>query len=165
MEFIEAQEQDRFFLAEVCRDVAILYNPIFPLAFDKQAERFIEQGLPKDYRIFLIQKEDQRVGFMGYVQLSEDVVYLTSLYIKSQYRGKGYGTQAIQAFIQEWKEQGIQEILLLAHKDAHWAINFYKGQGFKIIEDSLIAIQRYKNGLLEKHAVKIAVLMAREEIS
>ena len=54
-----------------------------------------------------------------------------------------------------------KEIVLLVHKKAKWAINFYLKNDFEIFRKSKEKIQDYKNGILNKYYIRDTILMGK----
>jgi GNAT superfamily N-acetyltransferase len=70
----------------------------------------------------------------GRCGLIEDVV------VNASYRGQGIG-QALMSHLEDWaQKQGLTRLQLLADRDNHPALTFYKKQGWSVT--SLIALRR-----------------------
>lgn len=133
-----------------------------PGAFERQAQKFENEGLPSKYNLQIISKYNEVIGFLGYKNLNQVYTYLTELYIKSNFRRKGYGKEIIKRFIEERSEDKIEEIILLAHKNAFWAVDFYKKCGFEIISSDFEEIKLYKDGILSLYIIPSTVLMTKK---
>lgn len=160
LEIIKAKEKDRFFLAKVCQSVASLYDQIMPGAFAKQAIRFEEQGLPKGYEIWLAYFESRPVGFMGVKSLNRKILYLVALYLLTEEQRNGLGKKTLEQLEQFARSQGYQEITLLVHQDANWAIEFYHKNGFVINGTNEEEILGYQNSILKGVYLPSTVLMS-----
>lgn len=159
LEMVKAKDEDRFFLARVCRSVANMYDPIMPGAFAKQAVRFEEKGLLEGYETWLIYFENRQVGFIGVKSLNRKILYLVALYLLSEEQRKGLGKKALEQLEQVYRSQGYQEIVLLAHQDANWAIAFYQKNGFEIIGTDEEEIFGYQDSILKGIYLPSTVLM------
>lgn len=160
MNLRQGTSRDLEFLSNVCRDADILYKDIMPGAFEKQAKKFMSNGLPKEYSIYVIEEQGQDIGFIGIKQLSNEVQYLVGLYILSKYQRKGLGNQIIDKLISDYKGD-YEQIILLAHKDAYWAENFYLRNGFtQIAENKEQAVYQYK--FMEQLYIENTLMMRYE---
>lgn len=154
----EAVNNDIEFIAEVCRDVAPLYESFIPGAFEKQACRYENDGLPSSYKIEIIEDKSESIGFCAYIKLSEDSWFLVALYVLSKYRGKGYGKEVMDAYIQRARMAEGKRMLLLVHKNAEWAIKFYKRYGYDEIADTMDGVVAFEP-LLDKLYIKNTILL------
>lgn len=162
IKFKKAKQEDKYILADICRDAARIYDSIMPGAFERQAHKFESKGLPSIYYIHIISKDNEVIGFLGYENLNEIYTYLTALYIKSDFRRKGYGKEIIERFIVERNKEKIEEVILLAHKDAFGAVYFYQKCRFEIISSDFEKIKLYKDGILSLYAIPSTVLMSKK---
>jgi ribosomal protein S18 acetylase RimI-like enzyme len=153
--------EDCGFLAKVCRSVSALYDPIMPGAFEKQAVKYEAGGLPKNYEVYIISLEGQPIGFVGLKDITEEIAYLPALYFPMEQQRKGQGRQTVNVITDMLEQRGIKEIVLLVHKDAHWAVNFYKNNGFEVITEDLEEIMKYANCNMEAFALPGTILMTR----
>ena len=60
---------------------------------------------------------------------------MVAIYLHKNFYRLGYGGETINLLCKELKNYDIKEIVLQAHKDAIWAINFYKKFGFEEINN------------------------------
>jgi len=139
-----ALEEDNFFIADVCRSVNSFYDNIMPGVFEKQAKKFEEKGVSKKYKTMLIKHNEKPVGFLGYNILDKSVVYLIAFYIHADYQRFGIGKKAINLLIDWLNKEDYTELILLVHKKASWAINFYRKIGFKTVANQENQIINYK---------------------
>lgn len=133
IELSKATHKDLNFICQVCKSTEEIYSHIMPGTFLKQGKKYEKFGLPLDYDIHIIKKEDEPIGFLGLTQLKEDSVYLVALYLLKEYYRKNLGSDTLNYLREQLKEKGVKEIILQAHIDAFWAINFYKKNGFEEI--------------------------------
>ncbi len=161
LKIIKAIDNDREFLSMVCQDAAKLYDSILPGAFDKQAKKFIDKGLPDAYEIEIIKQKEENIGFIGTTGLDEDTLYITAIYILSPYQGKGYGTEILEAIEGKFCDKGIKKLALLVHSKATWAINFYKKKDFTIVETEPEKIKEYSAHRMAKYFLPETLLMVK----
>lgn len=93
--------------------------------------------------------------------MDENITYLPALYLLQNFQRVRYGRIIIDNLISFLKENNSDEIVLLAHKDAFWAISFYQKNSFEIISYEHEEIKLYRNCLLENYALRNTVLMRR----
>lgn len=156
----KASDQHIEDLGNICLSNVELYEPIMPGAFQKYAGSISRHGLPTTYDVMVIEYKCKIVGFIGTIQLADDIVYLMALYLLREYQGMGIGKLVMGKLISTFQNKSKNEIVLLAHKDAKWAISFYEKQGFNLISEIEADIKNYANGLLEKHYIKNSVLFS-----
>ncbi len=124
-----ATESDIDFISQVCLDASYIYNSIMPGAFEKQAKKYRENGLPTQYDIWILYRNDCKIGFCAGKALNQTTFYIVGLYIHSKYQRRGFGKSALDQ-IQKSSEK--ENLYLLVHQKAEWAIRFYERYGFEI---------------------------------
>lgn len=129
----KATHKELPFVCQVCKSTEEIYSQIMPGAFSKQGKKYEKFGLPIDYDIHIIKNDEVPIGFLGLTQLSESSVYLVALYLLKEHYRQNYGSETIKCLGEILNDKGVSEIILQAHKKAHWAINFYKKNGFEEI--------------------------------
>jgi Acetyltransferases len=154
----KASEQHIEDLVKICLSNVDLYEPIMPGAFQKYAGSISQNGIPKIYDVMMIEYKCEVVGFVGTIELRDGIVYLMALYLQREYQGKGIGKIVMDKLKDYFHKKGNNEIVLLAHKDAKWAISFYEKQGFNFISRLEMDIKGYANTQLEKHYITSTVL-------
>ncbi|HKL13069.1 MAG TPA: GNAT family N-acetyltransferase [Halanaerobiales bacterium] len=157
----EAKEKDVEFLAKVCRDAKDAYSEIMPEAFEKQAKEFEKEGLPEDYKIYIIKGDDKKIGFVGVTDLTEKTAYLVGLYLLNDYQRKGYGKQTVDKLIKLLKEKDYNKICLLVHNEAEWAIDFYKKEKFVSVTGCEDIIKEYSGGRMEDYYLPSTIFMEK----
>ena len=157
----EAKKEDLDFLAKVCRDAKDAYSEIMPEAFEKQAKEFEEQGLPEDYKIYVVKDDNKKIGFVGITDLTEQTAYLVGLYLLKDYQRKGYGTATIDEVIETLKDKDYNKICLLVHNEAEWAIDFYKKEKFVSLTECEDIIKNYSGGKMEDYYLPSTIFMEK----
>lgn len=145
-------------LAAIMRSNVELYDRIMPGAFQRYATFFEEYGLPKTYDVEMIEYEGEIVGFLGTIEINNDVVYLLALYFMREHQNKGIGKIVMEHKFHSYKIENRKEIVLLAHQEATWACKFYEKNGFKLISNEEDRIKSYSNKIMENHYIKNSVL-------
>lgn len=155
----EATMKDSELLAQICESNIVLYDPIMPGAFKKQAEKFRSNGIKTGYDMCIIEKNGIGVGFIGLMDLSENKTYLVALYLLHNTQRQGIGHETMNQIINRSSEKGVSDILLLVHSQASWAINFYKSFGFEVVGSNESEIKNYSSGIIEKLYIPNTYLM------
>jgi ribosomal protein S18 acetylase RimI-like enzyme len=158
----KAEPQDYSFIAQVYRSVAPVYDPIMP-GFSESCAQAIENPVEPltDYDISIIYLNETAIGFSSLISLNEEITYMLAFYFLPEYHNQGYGTKALELIFKSLKEKNIIQMILLAHKLANWAINFYLKNGFKIITDKESIIKNYANKTMSNHYVSDTFLMSK----
>jgi len=159
-----AKDKDLSILSDTCISVAPLYEAFMPNAFRNQAEKFMERGLSSCYDTFIIENDNDAIGFIGTKTLSDQTVYLVACYIHSDFQNKGFGSMVIENLKNSLKELHTKEIVLLVHKKAVWAQQFYLKNDFMIVSDDRDQILSYDNGIMGNDYLENTVLMSRKFI-
>ena len=131
-----AKEDDLPQLADLLAELFTLESDFQPDR-DKQlrALRLI-LGEPALGRLFVLRVDDQVAGMAnalltvstaegGRVLLLEDVI------VRSEHRGGGLGRQLVEHVLAWAQEQGMTRVTLLADRDNHPALDFYRRLGFE----------------------------------
>ncbi len=147
----KAEDTDRNFLGKVCLSAHKLYQPFMGDAFIKQANKY-EDALPSGYHIYIIEEGKNPLGFVGYKRKTKESMYIVAFYLLDTYYGKSYGIQTMHLLVNDFRDKGINEIVLEVHKKAEWAKKFYEKQGFKVVSEQEI----YKNDLHEKETILLS---------
>jgi ribosomal protein S18 acetylase RimI-like enzyme len=161
IDILKASEKDNVFLAQVCRDAIQLYENINPGSFEKQAVRFEREGLPDSYEVSIIYYKNHPIGFIGSKALTKNITYIVALYLLKEYQRRGLGTVILNIFINSLYQSGKDEVVLLAHKDATWAIDFYRKNSFDIISGEEDIIRAYADSALNKLYLPNTLLMSK----
>lgn len=135
-------------IAEICESNSILYDPILPGAFIRQAGKFRKNGLPNSYEVLVIDHKDKIVGFLGTKEFNNQILYLVAIYLHSTNQRNGIGGKVLGELIRHYKFEGYEEIVLLVHQEASWAKSFYSKYQFQFISNFEEEIKEYGNGIL-----------------
>jgi len=101
-----------------------------------------EQILNEGYIYILLKSNDKNIGYFGVVAKDEplDHLFLSKLYIKYEYRGKGYGRIAFDEIKRIAQKSNLKRIRLTANKYNSNTLKVYKKWGFKIIDSCIFDI-------------------------
>lgn len=161
VKLIKAVEEDRYFIAEVCRETIPLYNEISLGFFEEQAEIF-EKQLPEGYDIYIINHGEEKVGFLVTKKVDKDIVYIVMLYLLPKYYRKGIGSTTLKLIEESVRKDEINNIVLLADNKAHWAKSFYLKNNYNIIGESSEEVKNFKGGILAPYYIEGTILMHKE---
>ncbi len=152
---------DQFFMAEILKSVIPQYDPIMPGAFQKWADQMEGGPLPDFIKNSLILSENEKLGFLGMVQITESVTYLMMLYFFPKYQRKGYGKTALNLLINKLKKRDVANLILLVNQQADWAISFYNKQNFQVISQNQATIENYCEAKMKPFYVPGTMLMGK----
>lgn len=87
----------------------------------------------ENYTYFLAYEDNQIAGFCG-VKPEEERLFLSKLYLHSDYRGKGYSSILLRKAISLANELNINAIYLTCNKFNTHSLDIYKAKGFVTID-------------------------------
>lgn len=93
------------------------------LALTEQMER-------ENYSYYFLVENGEKIGYFG-VAPEEGYFFLSKLYIKKDYRGKGFGKFAFEYIKKLAQENGFSKIRLTVNKQNFKSILIYEKWGFK----------------------------------
>ncbi len=99
------------------------------------------------------------VGFAAFRKKNDTVVWISELYIDPKEQGKGYGGILLEKVEEYTKQQGCTLVALETHRDALWALNFYKKNGYETVNDKVSEFPYSE--ILEKPPVPNRPLIAK----
>jgi len=98
-----------------------------------QSAAAIKKQIEDGYMYYLvIDRETREIGYLAFIKKENDFL-LSKVYLKKEYRGKGYGRQAIEFVTHVAKLNKAGKVTLYVNKNNTGAIAAYKKYGFKII--------------------------------
>lgn len=107
-------------------------------AFSKEGEKEISDWIQSENSLVLVAEENGKI--VGYLAAQVRVmpwrnpsknIELTELFVLSEHRSKGFGSDLMKEFLAWCKEKDIQGVKLEATAKNKSAINFYKKHGFE----------------------------------
>lgn len=98
-----------------------------------QSKQAIHNQIKDGYLYYLIKNNDHNIGYLA-VHERDNHLFLSKIYIKSGYRGKGYGKQAIQFTEKLARERNHSKVELTVYKHNLNSIKSYQKLGFNITE-------------------------------
>lgn len=104
-------------------------------ALERSREEFqtlLPEGIhTKDQYIWSIVDEEKKIGFL-WVQVKDNKAFIYDFVIDAEFRGKGYGRQALQAMDERLKSMNVISVALHVFGDNFTAQELYKKMGFQI---------------------------------
>jgi GNAT superfamily N-acetyltransferase len=77
------------------------------------------------------------IGYIVFRIKNDCVIWINSLFVNPDFQKKGIGSSLLKAVENFAKNHYIKVVALETHKQAKWAINFYKKNGYNLINDNL----------------------------
>jgi len=103
-------------------------------SFLKELEKFPDYKYKKpDGAFYLVSLGDTPIGCLGFKRWSETECELKRMYIKEEYRGRGFAAQLIAFILKEAAKAGYRRMLLDTNVEMAAAHKAYLNAGFKII--------------------------------
>ncbi|MCQ2751861.1 MAG: GNAT family N-acetyltransferase [Coriobacteriales bacterium] len=129
-------------LANLAQEIWMEHFPV--LIGNSTAEYLYERMLSIDalitnignenYQYYFTRVNDENIGFIG-VQPQENTLFLSKLYLKKDFRGKGYGRQQLEFVKEIARHFGFKSIKLTCNRGNTSSIDMYKHVGFKITDE------------------------------
>lgn len=114
-------------------------NEEFNVDFDIEA--MLEEGMegleiyfPPDGRLILVSEADEAVGLGCLKEIRDDIGEIKRMYIRPEFRGRGFGRRLLQTLLSEAKDIGYSEVRLDSARFMHAAHSLYRSEGFKQID-------------------------------
>ena len=123
------KERDGRFIRELTREN--FYNSFVKTVGWNEKRHCEEPKFPKRYRMLFV--EDTCIGFLS-LREQADCLYLETLQLIKQFRGRGIGIALMQFMERVARERGKGKLQLRVFKD-NPAQALYRRTGFSIIED------------------------------
>ncbi|WP_109830749.1 GNAT family N-acetyltransferase [Reichenbachiella versicolor] len=104
-----------------------------------QSFKAIRHQVREGAKYYIILSDYRPVGYLSY-EVREDDAFISKIYVDASQRGKGIGKKAIEFTEKESKKSSLKALSLSVNKHNEVAREFYKKNGFKIIEDVVVDI-------------------------
>lgn len=95
-----------------------------------QSYEAIKAQVNEGYTYYLLEKDGQNCGYMGYI-LEESALFLSKLYLRKDFRGQGLSKDAFQKLFEICRENGKSKIRLTCNKHNSSSLAVYKKLGFR----------------------------------
>lgn len=101
----------------------------------KEFERYLPNGIhtPDQYIWSIVNQELQNIGVL-WVQVKDGKGFILDFVIDEQFRGKGFGKQALTAMDEKLKSMNVSSVALHVFGDNFTAQELYKKMGFVITD-------------------------------
>lgn len=134
-------------LADLANEIWHEYFPclLTPEQIDYMVEKFqsrramADQMTSQNYRYYFISLEGRPVGYIG-VQPGDGKLFLSKLYLKKEYRGKGLAGRAFDFLEELCREEGLCAIWLTVNKYNDHSIAVYRRRGFQMVRSQVTDI-------------------------
>lgn len=103
------------------------------------SQKSLERQFKDGHRFYILKEFDEAVGFIDIQKVSGNISKLHKIYLLPKVQGLGYGQMLINYAFDKALENGTPILQLNANR-YNTALNFYKKNGFKIIDETDIAI-------------------------
>ena len=97
-----------------------------------QSPEAITNYINQAYEYFFIKLDNLNIGYLA-IHHRQDHLHLSKFYILQDFRGQGYGKNALDFIIGKAKEYELPSLRLVVNKDNSNTIAAYKKMGFQII--------------------------------
>ena len=150
MDIIKVEEKDIKTLAALAKDIWFEYwRAIFTLAqiyylLNKfQSEIALKEQMQKEYyEYYFLEEKSEKIGYFGVVY-QDNHLFLAQLYIKSNWRNKGFGKLAFEYIKNLAKEKNFNKIQLAINKHNVRGVLIYEKWGWKLLHP---VVTRFSNG-------------------
>ena len=96
----------------------------------QSAEAVKNQILQEGYEYYLIHSDENPVGYIG-IKLKDDDLFLSKLYLLKEYRGKGFGSEALAFIVGRAGQLHVSSVSLTVNKNNVNSIRAYEKMGFQ----------------------------------
>mgnify|MGYP005785489537 FL=1 len=93
-------------------------------------------------RGYVILKDSEPIGLLRYNLFWDNTPFCTMLYINEKFRGRGYGSQLMEYWERDMKNQGYGMLLTSTQVDES-AQHFYRKSGYKDCGSLILDIPKY----------------------
>ena len=97
-----------------------------------QSPHAIREQITEGYQYYLAYADDTLIGYTG-IHPEEELLFLSKLYLKKQFRGKGYGREMLAFVIEKARERKKSGIYLTVNRFNAHSIAVYDAAGFQTV--------------------------------
>lgn len=91
---------------------------------------FIQNKQGKNYWNYIIWEKNKRAGYIDFEILNENKGHISGIYIKPEFRKKGYAKKALNFVLKKLKKERCQSVYANIFPDNEAAKKFFKNRGF-----------------------------------
>lgn len=99
-----------------------------------------EQVANHGYRYFIISKDGREAGYCGVQACDDNTLYLSKMYLKSDFRGMGLFRRMIEYLVDMCRREGLGSIWLTVNKNNAAAIAAYSKSGYANVRSQVTDI-------------------------
>lgn len=100
------------------------------------------KGMMLISEIYLYKEDNKIYGFIGFIGLIDD--YIAGIFIKDKYQSRGIGKNLL-----DYVKSNRNRLLLSVYNKNNRAIEFYKREGFIIVENEIDEVNNEKEFVME----------------
>ncbi len=104
-------------------------------SFDAMSEQIHAFG----YRYFFVAEEENILGYIG-VHEEEKALFLSKLYLKKEYRGRGYFSGMLAFCENLAREKSLSSLYLTVNRGNSHSVQVYEAKGFRTIREQVADI-------------------------
>ncbi|HTZ95691.1 MAG TPA: helix-turn-helix domain-containing GNAT family N-acetyltransferase [Terriglobales bacterium] len=97
--------------------------------------QFIKNYDPKRERVWVAEKDGERVGAVLVAKESDSIAKLRLLHLEREARGLGIGKRLVEECVRFARQSGYQKMTLWTQSILHAARGIYKQGGFKVVQE------------------------------
>ena len=105
----------------------------------QSAHAMRDQMAHDGYRYFFVTLGGENIGYIG-IQPEDELLFLSKLYLKKQYRGHGYGRQMLDFVTQQARELGKSGVYLTVNRFNDGSVGVYRATGFTVVRTQVTDI-------------------------
>jgi len=165
MEILIPKKEDYARIAEIYNQAHKPFEAIYSkeekIAFAENnietAESIKETALSK--KLICLKDVEEILGFAVFRKKNDETVWVNSLYVDPKKQGSGYGVSLLIEIEKFAKENHCKVVALETHRNAVWALNFYKKNGYEIVNEKMAEFPF--NKILDKPPVPNRPILAK----
>lgn len=140
--FLEIRNDDDLqVLSDLASEIWHEYFPgiISDLQVDYMVEKFqsydsIRKQITEGYEYFFVKEYGFILGYIG-IHCEPEKLYLSKLYLKREYRGKGIFHAMLAFCEEEARNRGLHALYLTVNRENKPTIAVYRKKGFQIVDE------------------------------
>lgn len=102
----------------------------YPISKNKKFHEYANK-LYKNACVYVCEDHENTLGLLIFYANRKDFSFLTSIAVKRDYQGMGYGNELLRFFLRYSQNKGFKKMRLQVDSSNIKAINLYKKYGFK----------------------------------
>jgi len=111
----------------------------------------LEDDSSRNYLVAVI--KEKVVGFISWYIKPNNIAWISMLEVNIKIHNQGIGSKLVKEVEKQAQKLKVKAVVLETQKKAKWAIDFYKYNNYKILDDNDLSRGIYK-GTLSKKIVK-----------